>query len=477
LLVMQGFLLCILALFQAFPIAYAVAEHHVRWQGFVWSAVITLGSGVACLAFGRIRPFHLSVRQLFAATTLSWLMIGVFSALPFLLAIETMSVTDAVFESVSGLTTTGSTVLTNLEHMPHSILLWRGIIQWLGGIGIIVLAIAVLPFLRVGGMRLFQTESSDWSQKIMPRTHGVIRAIGTVYLGLTLAAIACYWLAGMSGFDALVHAMTTVATGGFSNYDASFGVYHDNVAILWLTSLFMVLAALPFILYVRMTGGDRVALFRDQQVRGYFALILVLVSLVTLDRSVFEHAQWFSALTHTVFNVVSVITTTGYASEDYMLWGEFSVMAIFFVTFIGGCSGSTGGGIKMFRFQIGALMLWNQIRLMVHPHAVVANRYNGNIIGEDVVRSVVAFAFFFALTVVAIALALSLMEIDIVTSLSGAATAVANVGPGLGHIIGPAGNFASLPDAAKWVLAAGMLLGRLEILTVLILFSPVFWRG
>jgi len=474
---MQGFLLCILALFQIFPIAYAVAEHHVRWQGFLWSAGITLGAGLACLTAGRVRPFHLGVRQLFAATSLSWLLVGLFSALPFLLAMDGVSVTDAVFEAVSGLTTTGSTVITHLETAPRSILLWRGITQWLGGIGIIVLAIAVLPFLRVGGMRLFQTESSDWSQKIMPRTRGVIQSIGMVYLGLTLAAMVSYWLAGMSGFDALVHAMTTVATGGFANYDASFGTYQDRGTILWLSSLFMVLAALPFLLYVRMIGGDRVAVLRDQQVRGYLVLILFLVSVVTLDRSLFEHEEWFTALTHTVFNVVSVITTTGYSSDDYMLWGEFAVAVFFFVTLIGGCSGSTAGGIKIFRFQIGALMLWNQIWLMVHPQAVVANRYNGNIIGEDVVRSVVAFTFFFTLTVAMITLVLSLLELDLVTSLSGAATAVANVGPGLGRVIGPAGNFASLPDAAKWVLAVGMLLGRLEILTVLILLSPVFWRG
>ena len=440
------------------------------------SAAICGGAGLVALMISRVSQFELSTRQLFAVTTVSWCTMSLAGAIPLYLLLPGMSFTDAVFESVSGVTTTGATVLVGLERLPHTALLWRGLLQWLGGIGIIVLGIAILPFLQVGGMRLFKTESSDWSHKTMPKSRDLIRAIGVVYVALSIAAVASYWLAGMTPFDAVVHAMTTVSTGGFSNYDTSMGHYHQQPLILWLGSLLMLMSSLPFLLYTRMVRGDITAVFTDTQVRGFVGFVMFMIFSMSLVRSVADHESWFGSLNHVAFNIISIITTTGYASENYTSWDSFAVTMFFYLTFMGGCSGSTAGGMKFFRFQIALIMLQNQLRWMRHPRGVFTNRYNGQKVTDEIVRSVIAFSFYYGLTVALIASGLSLLGIDFLTSVSGAASAVGNVGPGLGNVIGPDKTFTTLPHAAKWLLSIGMLLGRLEIMTVVILFTPVFWR-
>jgi trk system potassium uptake protein TrkH len=440
------------------------------------SAAICGGAAVVALMISRVSQFELSTRQLFAVTTVSWCTMSLAGAVPLYLLLPGMSFTDAMFESVSGVTTTGATVLVGLEKLPHTVLLWRGLLQWLGGIGIIVLGIAILPFLQVGGMRLFKTESSDWSHKTMPKSRDLIRAIGIVYVALSVTAVAAYWLAGMKPFDAVVHAMTTVSTGGYSTYDASMGHYHQQPLILWLSSLLMLMSSLPFLLYTRMVRGDIKALFTDTQVGGFVGFVLVLILSMSLVRSIADHESWFGSLTHVAFNIISIITTTGYASENYTSWDSFAVTMFFYLTFVGGCSGSTAGGMKFFRFQIALLMLKNQLRWMRHPRGIFTNRYNGQKVTDEIVRSVIAFSFYYGLTVAIIASGLSLLGIDFLTSVSGAASAVGNVGPGLGDVIGPDKTFTTLPHAAKWLLSIGMLLGRLEIMTVVILFTPVFWR-
>jgi trk/ktr system potassium uptake protein len=440
------------------------------------AAAICGGAALVALMISRISHFELSTRQLFAVTTVSWCTMSLAGAMPLYLLLPGMSFTDAVFESVSGVTTTGATVLVGLEKLPHTVLLWRALLQWMGGIGIIVLGIAILPFLQVGGMRLFKTESSDWSHKTMPKSRDLIRAIGIVYVALSAAAVASYWLAGMTPFDAVVHAMTTVSTGGYSNYDASMGHYNQQQSILWLSSLLMLMSSLPFLLYTRMVRGDIRALFTDTQVRGFVGFVLVMILSMSLVRSIADHESWLGSLTHVTFNIISIITTTGYASENYTSWDSFAVTMFFYLTFIGGCSGSTAGGMKFFRFQIALIMLKNQLRWMRHPRGVFTNRYNGQKVTDEIVRSVIAFSFYYGLTVAIIASGLSLLGIDFLTSVSGAASAVGNVGPGLGDVIGPDKTFTTLPDAAKWLLSIGMLLGRLEIMTVVILFTPLFWR-
>ncbi|QEM83467.1 TrkH family potassium uptake protein [Halomonas binhaiensis] len=465
----------ILALFMVAPWVILVIEGDPDATAFAMSIGIILGaSALTLLSTWRI-AVELKPWQMFLITTTSWGTMSCFASLPLILGAPQLSVTDAVFESVSAITTTGSTILTGIENLSDGLKLWRGIMQWLGGIGIIVMGIAILPFLKVGGMRLFQTESSDWSDKVMPRTGGIAKATLSVYTGFTALAAVAYLLGGMAPLDALVHAMTSLATGGFANSDASFGAYADRPWLLWMGSFFMLCGGLPFVLYIRVLRGSRGALWRDAQVRGFLLFLAIVILVLSLWR-MWNGTDAFSALTHVAFNVISVVTTTGYASDDYTLWGPFAITAFFYLTFMGGCSGSTSGGLKIFRFQIATQMLRNQLHFLIHASGVFRARYNGQPLSDDISRGVLAFSFFYFLTIAAIALILSIMGLDTITAVTGSATAVANVGPGLGDIIGPSGNFASLPAAAKWLLCAGMLLGRLEILTVLVLFTPMFWR-
>ncbi|MGM0694969.1 MAG: Trk system potassium transporter TrkI [Pseudomonadota bacterium] len=465
----------VLAVFMMVPWLVLVIEEDPDARAFALSTGIVLASvAISLLATLRI-PVSLKPWQMFLVTTLSWVSISTFASLPLVLGAPQLTFTNAVFESVSAITTTGSTVLSRIDQLSDGLKLWRGIMQWLGGIGIIVMGIAILPFLKVGGMRLFHTESSDWSDKVMPKTGGIAKATLGIYCGFTLTAMVAYWLGGMVPLDAVVHAMTSVATGGFANSDASFGAYSEQPHLLWLGSLFMLMGALPFVLYIRVLRGARMALWRDQQVHGLLFLLTTVCLLLALWR-MWLGTPPFEALTHVVFNVISVVTTTGYASDDYTLWGPMATVAFFYLTFVGGCSGSTSGGMKIFRFQVAMRLLVSQLRFLNHSSGVFVSRYNGQTLTDEITRGVVAFSFFFFLTIAGLALGLSLMGLDFITALSGAATAVANVGPGLGDIIGPSGNFTPLPDAAKWLLCIGMLMGRLEILTVLVLLTPMFWR-
>jgi trk system potassium uptake protein TrkH len=348
--------------------------------------------------------------------------------------------------------------------------------QWMGGIGIIGMAVAILPFLRIGGMRLFATESSEWTEKAVPRTNRLARGLVFSYLALTLGCILTYWALGMDLFNAVNHALTTVSTGGYSTSDSSMGQF-DQLSILFASSLFMMLGGIPFFLFVRLLNGQVQPILRDQQIRFFLKFLLLIACLITVYRVVNEGAFPIDAFVHALFNVTSVVTTTGYASQDYSLWGPFVVVLFFFLTFVGGCSGSTSGGMKMFRFQLSMLLLREQVLRLLHPNAVIARHYNGRIISDEIVASSVAFSFIFLATLAVVAAILAALGLDLVTSLTGAATALANVGPGLGDTIGPAGNFQTLPDGAKWVLMAAMLLGRLELLSVFVMFSPHFWRS
>jgi trk system potassium uptake protein TrkH len=336
------------------------------------------------------------------------------------------------------------------------------------------MAVAILPLLRVGGMRLFQTESSDWGEKVMPRSHMAAKFIALVYVGLTLICGLLYWLSGMSVFDAINHAMTTVATGGYSTSDNSMANFSPSAH--WVAVAFMLLGSLPFALYVSTLRGNRFALLKDHQVRGFVGFLLITCVALSLWLWFNSEYAYADALRLVSLNIVSVVTTTGYAAGDYSLWGGFAFMLFFYLTFIGGCSGSTSGGLKIFRFQVAYILLSSSLKQLIHPRAVIKQQYNKHNLDEDIVRSILTFSFFFTITIGALALALALLGLDPITALTGAATAVCNVGPGLGPIIGPAGNFSSLPDAAKWLLTVGMLLGRLEILTVLVLVTRTFWK-
>jgi len=445
-------------------------------NAFLISSAVTVTFGLPGMRLARHIKSRLAPRQLYVLTVASWFTVGAFSALPFILSDLSMSVVDSAFEAVSGITTTGSTVLSGLVALPKSILLWRALLQWLGGIGIIMMVVTILPNLRVGGMRLFKFEAPDQFEQDTLRAREFARLIGAAYLVLSVLSTIAYRVAGMDWFNAAYHAMTTVSTGGFSTSDLSIRQF-ANPNIVWIGSLFMFLAGLPFMHYVHILHFRRTNLFKDQQVR-VFALFLATAALaMTVWLVVLYDMPFVIALRMSVFNTISIATTTGYVSADYNLWGGLAVGMFFFMTFVGACAGSTAGGMKIFRFQIAWIMLRNQLRLMVHPHAVFQGQFGGRTISTDVMSSVIAFSFVFAATIAVLAVALSLAGLDILTSLSGAATAVANVGPGLGGTIGPAGNFGSLPAVAKWLLIIGMLMGRLEILTVLVLFTPTFWRS
>lgn len=476
-LMVIGILLVILALFMTPPMVADMAAGHPDWQVFLVAGSVTLFTGVSLLLMNRGPGFgELTGRQAFVLTTLVWVVVAAFAALPLAFSDLKLSVADAVFESMSGITTTGSTVITGLDRAPPGILLWRAILQWLGGIGIIVMGVAILPILSVGGMQLVRAESSDLSEKILPRAAQIASAIGLIYLSLTLACAILYWYAGMLPFDAAAHAMTTIATGGYSTRDASIGAF-GSAAVEWIAIVFMVIGSLPFVLYIQVTSGNLVALFRDAQVRWFLGIVASASLAIAIWLALTLEFAPLDALRHATFNTISVITGTGYASVDYNLWGTFPVAALFFLMCVGGCTGSTTGGIKIFRFTVMHAIAMNQIARLVRPHGVFVPTFNRRPLPEAAAISVMAFVFMFGLSFAVIAAVLAVLGLDYLTAMSGALTALANVGPGLGEVIGPAGNFSSLPDSAKWVLSAAMLLGRLELFTVLILFTPTFWRG
>ena len=469
-----GIFLITLAVSMVIPmLTLLVFEHPEDLNAFLWSSMITLIIGLLLVVPGRPENLKLRPRDMYLLTTCSWLVVCLFAAMPMML-LHHISFTDAFFETMSGVTTTGSTVLSGLDDASPALLIWRSMLQWLGGIGFIAMAVAILPLLRVGGMRLFQTESSDWGEKVMPRSHVVAKYILGIYLLFTVLGAIAYRLAGMDWFDAINHAMTSISTAGYSTSDASLANFSN--ATHWVAVVMMILGSLPFTLYVASARGNRRALLRDQQVRGFLLMLGATCLLFSLWLWANSDYAWLDALRLVSVNVVSVVTTTGYAVGDYTLWGGFAVMAFFYLTFVGGCSGSTSGGLKMFRFQVAYRLLRGGLQQLVHPRAVIFQKYNGHPLDEEIVRSILTFSFFFTITIGAIALGLALLGLDPITALTGAATAVCNVGPGLGPVIGPAGHFSSLPDAAKWLLSIGMLLGRLEIITVLVLITPGFWR-
>lgn len=470
-----GLMVCLVAVAMLIPMAVDFADGHSSGRVFAVSALVTLFVGVLMVLFAYDhRRVKTGLREAFLLTALCWTLVSIFAAIPFVGL--GLPAADAVFESVSALTTTGATVMTNLDKQPRGILLWRALLQGIGGLGIIVVAILILPFLRIGGMQLFQTESSDRSEKIVPRARQLVGSIVGVFVGLLLACTIVFMLLGMTPFDAICHALATISTGGHSTHDLSFG-YFKSEPLHWAAVFFMICGALPFVLYIKAMRGDRNALWRDAQVRG-FMLLLVSASIV-MTVWLIAARDWHvaDAFTIATFNVVSVVTTTGFSSGDYASWGPFAVGVFFILLFVGGCSGSTSGGIKIYRLQVASLLTRSHLLHLISPHRVVTLVYNGRRLPEDVPFSVVAFFAVYMATIGLFTLVLCAMGLDLVTALSSAATAVSNVGPGLGHIVGPAGTFADLPTAAKWVLSTAMLLGRLELFTVLVLFRPEFWRN
>ncbi|MFN4087683.1 MAG: TrkH family potassium uptake protein [Alphaproteobacteria bacterium] len=471
-----GLLVAGLGVTMLVPAAVDAFAASLDWEVFIAGALIAIFVGGTLVLVNRSERVLLDLRQGFLLTAAAWIVLPAFAAVPFIFGTADLRLVDAYFEAVSGLTTTGSTIMVGLDDMAFGILLWRALLQWIGGLGIIAMAITMLPFLRVGGMQLFRMESSDRSAKMLPRPAQIVGGIGAAYLGLSAFCALSYWVAGMSGFEAVAHAMTTISTGGFSTFDSSIAAF-DSALIDGVAVLFMLAGAIPFVLYVQALRGEPMFLVRDQQVRTLVGGLVLVCAILTLWLSLTREIEVGLAVRYVVFNVVSVVTTTGFATADYGLWGGFALLTFFFLAFVGGCTGSTAGGIKIFRFIVGGVLLVAQLSRLAHPNTVFVRKFGGRPLTEDVIVSVIVFIFLYVATVAVLSIGLALQGLDFLTAASGAATAVSNVGPGLGPIIGPAGSFALLPDGAKWMLSAGMLLGRLEFFTILVMLTPAFWRS
>ena len=443
-------------------------------SSFFGASIITIVFGTLFFLSNLDHDRKLNLQQAFLLTALSWLNIAIFGSLPFIFSTIELTVTDAFFESMSGITTTGSTIISNLENTPKGILLWRAILQWLGGIGIIVMAITLMPIMNVGGMQLFKISSNDSSEKILPKSKEIALRLIYIYSGLTVLCAFTYWIFGMGKFDSLTHSMTTIATGGFSNYNQSIG-YFNSIPIEISSMIFIILGSLPFIAYIKFISGDKKIFLRDIQIKTFIKIIIATIIILSIYLLITNGNEF--SLRSISFNTISILTGTGYVSAEFDGWGSFPLTLFFALMFIGGCAGSTTCGVKIFRVQILYLFITNQLKKIIYPKGVFVIKYDQNSVDDKFIASIISFIYFYFVIFFILAAILSLTGLDFITAISGAATSISNVGPGLGPIIGPNGDFSSLPDISKWVLTVGMILGRLELFAILVLFLPSFWRN
>jgi len=445
-------------------------------SSFIGAGIVTIIFGVLFFLSNLNHDKKLNLQQAFLVTSLSWISIAIFGSLPFIFSSLELTITDALFESMSGITTTGSTIITNLNDAPKAILFWRAILQWLGGIGIIVMAITLMPIMNVGGMQLFKISTSDKSEKILPKSKEISIRLILIYSGLTFLCAIFYKIFGMNFFDSLTHSMTTIATGGFSNYNESIG-YFNSPTIEITSIIFIILGSIPFIAYIKFLSGDKKIFISDSQIKSFVKIIiisiLILFFYLVLQNKNFEEIS----LRAISFNVVSILTGTGYVTKEFDNWGSFPLIFFLILMFIGGCAGSTTCGIKIFRVQILYLFLINQLKKIIYPRGIFIIKYDNNTVDEKFMASIISFIYLYIIIFFVMTALLSLSGLDFITSISGAATAISNVGPGLGTIIGPNGSFSLLPDFSKWILSIGMILGRLELFAILVLFLPSFWRN
>ena len=469
-----GILQIILGISMVFPIIIQIIFDELD-SSFIGASLITIIFGTLFFLSNLDHDKKLSLQNAFLLTALSWLSIAVFSSLPFIFSNLNLSITDSFFESMSGITTTGSTIITDLNSSPKAILLWRALLQWLGGIGIIVMAITLMPIMNVGGMQLFKVSSSDASEKILPKTKEITLRLILIYLILTFLCSFFYNICGMKFFDSLTHSMTTIATGGFSNYNESIG-YFNNIKIEIIAMIFIILGSIPFISYIKFLSGKKNIFYTDTQIKSFIKIIFYSILILFIYLTIFNKSFSDVSLRSISFNVISILTGTGYVTQNYDNWGSFPLIYFLILMFIGGCAGSTACGIKIFRVQILYLFLKNQLKKIIYPRGIFIIKYDNNNVNEKFMASIIAFIYLYIIIFFIITAMLTLSGLDFTTSISGAATSISNVGPGLGELIGPNGNFSQLPDFSKWVLSFGMILGRLELFAILVLFLPSFWQ-
>ena len=468
-----GILKIILGIFMMIPIIIQFIYNEID-SSFLGASIVTIIFGILFFLSNLDHDKKLNLQQAFLLTALSWLSIAVFGSLPFIFSDADFSITNAFFESMSGITTTGSTIISNLENTPKGILLWRALLQWLGGIGIIVMAITLMPIMNVGGMQLFKISNNDSSEKILPRSKEIALRLIYIYSSLTFLCAFSYKILGMNIFDSLTHSMTTIATGGFSNYNESIGFF-DNPYIEISAMIFIILGSLPFIAYIKFLSGNKKIFFSDIQIQTFIKIIVISIIILSIYLTINNSTQ--INLRSIIFNVISILTGTGYVNAQFDNWGAFAIIIFLLLMFIGGCAGSTTCGIKIFRIQILYYFISNQLKRIIYPKGIFVLKYNQSPVDNKFISSIISFIYMYLIIFFIITALLSLTGLDFITSISGAATSISNVGPGLGSTIGPNGNFSSLPDISKWILALGMILGRLELFAILVLFLPSFWRN
>ena len=468
-----GILQMILGVFMFIPIVFQFIYSEVD-SSFFGASLVTIIFGILFFLSNLDHDKKLTLQQAFLLTALSWLSIAIFGSLPFVFSDLNFSFVNAFFESMSGITTTGSTIISNLDQMPKSILLWRAILQWLGGIGIIIMAITLMPIMNVGGMQLFKISNNDTSEKILPKSKEVALRLIYIYSFLTFFCGLTYKVFGMNFFDSLTHSMTTIATGGFSNYNESIGFF-DSVLIEISAMIVIILGSLPCIAYIKFISGDKKIIFNDVQIITFFKIIIASIIVLSIYLLISDTADF--NIRYIFFNIISILTGTGYVNAEFDSWGSFTLILFLGLMFIGGCAGSTTCGVKIFRIQILYLFVVNQLKKIIYPKGVFVLKYDKNPIDNNFISSIISFIYMYLVIFFILTALLSLTGLDFITSISGAATSISNVGPGLGSIIGPNGNFSALPDISKWILTLGMILGRLELFAILVIFLPSFWRN
>ena len=470
-----GILLCIESIAMLIPMFYDLYFKNNDWVQFLYSSLITFFIGIILYFSFRKKNIKLGIRQAFLLTISSWIIISIFGSLPFIYSSSSLSYTDAFFETVSGITTTGSTVINNLQSLSEGILIWRSLLQWFGGIGIIVLAMAILPTLQIGGMQLLHMEHDDPYEKTIPKVNRFVLELFILYIFLSIICGVLYFLNGMSIYDSVIHAMTTISTGGFSNYNQSLA-YFNSFQIEIVSIIFMIIGSLPFVLYLQFIHKQKYLLIKDDQIKLFFIILIGIVCLTTFWLNTNQSKEIVTSFRIALFNITSILTGTGYTSSNFSNWGSFGTVIMMIIMFIGGCAGSTTGGIKIFRLQILFRGAITQIKKLTQPHAVLVMRFNGNTVNENTYNSVMGFFFMYIFLFIISAVCLSFFNLDFLTAFSAAASAISNVGPGLGDVVGPNGNYFSLNNGAKWILSLTMIIGRLEIFTVLVLLSINFWK-
>ena len=468
-----GILQIILGVFMFIPIIFQFIYSEID-SSFFGASIVTIIFGTLFFLSNLDHDKKLTLQQAFLVTALSWLSIAIFGSLPFIFSNLNFSFTNAFFESMSGITTTGSTIISNLNEMPKSILLWRAILQWLGGIGIIIMAITLMPIMNVGGMQLFKISNNDSSEKILPKSKEIALRLIYIYTSLTFLCGLTYKFFGMSFFDSLTHSMTTIATGGFSNYNESIAFF-NSISIEISAMVFIILGSLPFIAYIKFISGNKKIIFNDAQIRTFFKIIIFSIIILSIYLMISDTAEL--NLRSVFFNIISILTGTGYVNAEFDTWGSFTLILFLGLMFIGGCAGSTTCGVKIFRIQILYLFVSNQLKKIIYPKGVFVLKYDQSPIDNKFISSIISFIYMYLVIFFILMALLSLTGLDFITSISGAATSISNVGPGLGSIIGPNGDFSSLPDVSKWILTLGMILGRLELFAILVLFLPSFWKN